>query len=118
MQRKIYLDLLKEGEIQRHGCPWQLLTVRFSFIAIMDGLHDLNGLSDIEMLHKLNEYCNEEDRAEVQMLLYLNDTVGIGWGKPSAPEYEKEFAEREEEYYKRKINLLEKYDSKESWFHD
>ena len=81
-------------------------------------LHDLHGLSDIEMLMKLKEYCNEEDREEVQLLIYLNNTVGIGWAKPASPEYEKEFAEREDEYYSRKIALLEKYDSKESWFHD
>ena len=54
----------------------------------------------------------------MDLLIYLNDTVGIGWGKPSAPEYEDEYKAREEEYYERNIALLSKYDSKESWFHD
>jgi len=81
-------------------------------------LHDLNGQNDIEMLQALKLCCNEEDLAEVDLLIYLNDTVGIGWGEPSAPEYEKEFQEREEEYYERKFALLRKYDSEESWHRD
>jgi len=48
-------------------------------------LHDLNGQNDIEMLQALKLCCNEEDLAEVDLLIYLNDTVGIGWGEPSAP---------------------------------
>ena len=84
----------------------------------LEKLHNLNGKSDIEMLRELKKCCNEEDLEEVDLLIYLNDTVGIGWGTPSTPKDEKEFHEREEEYYERKFALLKKYDSEESWLRD
>lgn len=84
----------------------------------LEELHNLNGQSDIEMLQALKKCCDKEDLAEVDLLLYLNDTVGIGWGAPSAPGYEKEFQVRESEYYERKMALLKKYDTEESWLRD
>lgn len=78
-------------------------------------IHRLHEESDIEMLQTLLRCCNEEDKEEVSLLLYLNDTVGIGWGEPNSPAYEKEFKEREGEYFERKRALLKKYDSEPSW---
>ena len=78
-------------------------------------LHVLHEQSDLEMLLYLKGICNEEDKPEVDLLIYLNDTVGIGYGEPSSPEHEEEFNTREEEYFSRKFALLSKYDSEESW---
>lgn len=81
-------------------------------------LQELRGLfnnSDILMLRKLEECCNPEDKKEVQFLIYLNDTVGIGWGEPGAPEHMREFMERQDEYYERRDVLLEKYAPLEFW---
>ena len=81
----------------------------------LQNLHALYSQSDLDMLLKLKEVCDEEDKEEVELLIYLNDTVGIGYGEPSSSEYEKEFADREQEYFDRKLALLSKYDSLESW---
>ena len=78
-------------------------------------LHDLHEQSDLEMLLFLKDICNGEDKSEVEVLIYLNETVGIGFGEPSSPEYEEEFNTREDEYFSRKFALLSKYDSRESW---
>lgn len=81
-------------------------------------LHELHHQGDLEMLLSLRQHCEREDVAEVDLLIYLNDTVGIGWGEPSGPEHEKEFKEREDEYFERKFALLKKYDSADSWLND
>lgn len=81
-------------------------------------LHELNAQGDILLLQKLLEYCNSEDKREVEQLLYLNDTVGIGWGEPSSPEYAEEFKQREDEYYRRRDYLLMRYDTPASWQDD
>ena len=78
-------------------------------------LHVLYEQSDLDALLYLKNVCNEEDKAEVELLIYLNETVGIGYGEPSSPEYEDEFVTREEEYFSRKFALLSKYDSRKSW---
>ena len=78
-------------------------------------LHVLYAQSDLDALMFLKAVCEEEDKAEVELLIYLNETVGIGFGEPSSPEYEEEFNAREEEYFSRKLALLNKYDSEESW---
>ena len=81
-------------------------------------LHELHSYSDLEMLEELKACCDKEDLSEVELLIYLNDTVGIGWGRPMKPEYKLEFHERMDEYYNRKFVLLSKYDTKESWMTD
>lgn len=78
-------------------------------------LHTLHDQGDLDLLLYLKGVCNEEDKPEVELLIYLNETVGIGFGEPSSPEYEEEFNAREEEYFERKFALLSKYDSRESW---
>lgn len=84
----------------------------------LNELHDLNSQSDFLLLQKLAEYCDEADRKEVEQLLYLNDTVGIGWGEPSSPEFAEEFKRRENEYYRRRDCLLMRYDTPASWQDD
>ena len=78
-------------------------------------LHTLYKQSDLDMLFFLRKICDEEDKPEVELLIYLNDTVGIGYGEPSSPEHKGEFIAREEEYFSRKFALLSKYDSAVSW---
>lgn len=78
-------------------------------------LHILYEQSDLDALLFLRDNCAEEDKLEVELLIYLNDTVGIGYGEPTSPEREEEFVVREEEYFSRKFALLRKYDSEESW---
>ena len=77
--------------------------------------HEKYLMGDLELLEFLQEVCDEEDKAEVDYLIYLNDTVGIGWGVPSEPEYKDVFREKEDEYFDRKRQLLKKYNSLESW---
>ena len=78
-------------------------------------LHSLYEQGDLDMLLFLRNICDEEDKPEVELLIYLNDTVGIGYGEPSSPEHKEEFITREEEYFSRKFALLSKYDSEETW---
>lgn len=75
-------------------------------------LHKLNIHSDLDMLNKLLEYCNEEDRDEVRHLIHLNNEVGIGWGE------EGEYPGQRQEYFDRKFALLAKYDDLEKWYGD
>ena len=78
-------------------------------------LHTLYEQGDLDALLFLRNICDKEDKSEVELLIHLNDTVGIGYGEPSSPEHEEEFTAREDEYFSRKFALLCKYDSEDSW---
>lgn len=75
-------------------------------------LHELNAISDLELLKKMLEYCNEEDKEEIEHLIYLNNEVGIGW---SQGDYT---PAQEQEYFDRKFALLAKYDDLNKWMYD
>lgn len=66
-------------------------------------LIELHQSSDLLFLQHFLSVCNEEDKEEIEHLIYLNDEVGIGWGEGDYS------YEEEQEYFDRKSALTDKY---------
>lgn len=58
--------------------------------------------SDLTFLKALKSYIPDEDKKELEDIIYLNDNVGVGWGRGTT--------EQEQSYHKRKEALMNKYD--------
>ena len=70
-------------------------------------LQKLFDMGDLLFLERLISLCYEEDKNEINSLLYLNNIVGIGWGNGDYS------LSDETDYHNRMFKICDKYEIKQ-----